>query len=44
VLCEVTAVVTTTYLSLNAVLLLQQVVLAGWLIVRGFWASPADAL
>ena len=35
VLCRLTGVVTTTYLALNAVLALQQVALATWLIVRG---------
>ena len=35
VLCRLAGVVTTTYLALNAVLALQQVALAAWLIVKG---------
>lgn len=39
VLCRLTEVVTTAYLALNAVLALQQVALAIWLIVKGLNAS-----
>jgi hypothetical protein len=35
VLCRLVEVVTTIYLALNAVLALQQVALATWLIVKG---------
>ncbi len=40
VLCRLVEVVTPAYLALNAVLALQQVVLAIWLIVKGLQASP----